>query len=182
MNMKWKQHAGIAFLSALALAAPVQASDQDVARDKRGGVVVDSRGNCVHTRWDAQSSNCFYGGSEAGTVYFNFDDVDLTAEARTKLKNLAESLKNARDIESVHVVGYADMMGEDTYNADLSSRRANAVRGYLSSLGVKNAREVMVRGLGSSNSVTDCDTGMSREAKIQCLAADRRVEVQVSYK
>jgi len=38
-----------------------------------------------------------------------------------------------------------------------------------------------IRGLGESNSVTDCKKIKARKAKIACLAKDRRVEVQFQY-
>jgi outer membrane protein OmpA-like peptidoglycan-associated protein len=167
----------------VAVALPsAHAFDKDVVRDEMGRTITDSRGNCVYTKWQSIVDGCLHGGSEAGTVYFNFNSAALTTEARQKLSSLASMLRKANDIESITVVGYADMIGSDSYNRDLSRRRANAVRSYLQSRGVKQARNVTVRGLGENNSVTRCSDVEDRNARIRCLARDRRVELQVTYR
>jgi hypothetical protein len=38
-----------------------------------------------------------------------------------------------------------------------------------------------VRGLGKANPVTNCTTKESREQQIECMGADRRVELEVNY-
>lgn len=67
-------------------------------------------------------------------VYFPFDSSQLTSSARSTLQ------ANARCIQdmgySVQVEGHCDERGTTEYNLGLGQRRANAVRDYLSSLGV----------------------------------------------
>jgi outer membrane protein OmpA-like peptidoglycan-associated protein len=63
------------------------------------------------------------------TVYFDFDKADLTPEAARDLRQLIR--KHGVSIEGLHVVGYADEMGEDAYNRRLSLRRARAVADWL---------------------------------------------------
>ena len=54
---------------------------------------------------------------------------------------------NKYDQTVVHVVGHTDSVGSDAYNQGLSERRANAVKDYLTSQGVK-ASHLTARGYG----------------------------------
>lgn len=73
-------------------------------------------------------------GNESGkallsTVYFDFDKAALTSETMRDLKQLIR--KHGISIEGLHVIGYADEVGEDTYNQRLSTRRAQTVADWL---------------------------------------------------
>ncbi len=167
--------------------------DNMVVRAESGQVVRSiAFGTCVRTKWDAGSNPC---GTEVAsntvtrttlsedekTVYFGFDSARLTPESRTKLDSVARRLKDATDVKSANIVGYADRIGTSDYNVRLSEARAKAVKNYLSKRGYLNTNVVKVRGLGESGSVTSCDDSLPRDQKIACLSADRRVEVEVQY-
>lgn len=63
------------------------------------------------------------------TVYFDFDSPKLDAEARETLDRF---LNNSGYMpEQIDIVGFADDIGGEQYNAKLSSERADAVAGYL---------------------------------------------------
>ena len=63
-------------------------------------------------------------------VFFDWDKANLTAEAKSILRKVAE---NARAIsaQQIDVTGHADRSGPDLYNMGLSERRALAVRAEL---------------------------------------------------
>lgn len=65
-------------------------------------------------------------------------------------------------------------------NQALSERRAQSVVDYLISKGIP-ADKISARGMGESNPVTGntCDNVKQRAALIDCLAPDRRVEIEV---
>lgn len=65
-------------------------------------------------------------------------------------------------------------------NQGLSERRAQSVVDYLISKGIP-ADKISARGMGESNPVTGntCDNVKQRAALIDCLAPDRRVEIEV---
>ena len=65
-----------------------------------------------------------------GSVFFDFDKTKLDAEALATIKIVAEKMK-ANPKLLVEVRGYADFMGNDKYNLDLSRRRAVAVKNEL---------------------------------------------------
>ena len=72
-------------------------------------------------------------------IYFDYDESSLTDDTRDKLSRNADLLKsNARF--SVTIEGHADERGTNEYNLALGERRANAVRDYLTSLGVAGDR------------------------------------------
>src|SRR6185295_5335383 len=72
----------------------------------------------------------------------------------------------------VDVYGYTDSTGDDTYNYNLSQRRALAVANYLSGQGV-DSRRFAVTGFGETRPIADNGTPAGR-------AQNRRVEIQLS--
>lgn len=116
-------------------------------------------------------------------VLFEFDKAELRPEGQAKLDELARSAQGAR-VEQVVIVGHADRIASQKYNQDLSERRAEAVKRYLSARGVDEQR-VQAQGRGEAQPVTgsDCakmgpERGSNRKL-VQCLQPDRRVEVEL---
>jgi len=72
-------------------------------------------------------------------IYFDYDESTLTDDTRDKLSRNADLLKSSPQF-SVTIEGHADERGTNEYNLALGERRANAVRDYLSSLGVAGDR------------------------------------------
>jgi len=72
-------------------------------------------------------------------IYFDYDESNLSDDTRDKLSRNADLLKGNAQL-SVTVEGHADARGTSEYNLALGERRANAVRDYLSSLGVAATR------------------------------------------
>ncbi|MGB3472871.1 MAG: OmpA family protein, partial [Erythrobacter sp.] len=73
------------------------------------------------------------------TVYFDFDQSDITAGAATILNQAVTSYANC-GTASVMLAGHTDTAGSKTYNMALASRRNDAVRAYLAGRGVPEAR------------------------------------------
>lgn len=185
-----------------AAGAAVAADSQKTAFDKRDGIVRNTFGNCVRTKWQADSDACAptppapepmvqappppppppVVSLDQRTVYFDFDSDKLTAESVAKLDALADIIKSSNQIIQAGVIGYADEMGDEEYNLALSQRRAEAVRKYLDSRVTIDTRVLELRGLGESNSVTSCAGVGNRAGKIACLSQDRRVEVAFKYR
>lgn len=72
-------------------------------------------------------------------VYFDYDEISLSDDTRDRLARNAELLKAQTQFQ-VTIEGHADERGTNEYNLALGDRRANAVRSYLSSLGVDGSR------------------------------------------
>lgn len=112
---------------------------------------------------------------------FAFDksgEADIKPEGRTQLAELASKIVAAgNNLQYVHVVGYTDRLGSDSYNQVLSQRRAETVDAFLREHGVP-PEKVSAEGRGEHDSVVQC-TNSKRAALIACLAPNRRVEVSV---
>jgi peptidoglycan-associated lipoprotein len=72
-------------------------------------------------------------------VYFDLDKSELRADARAPLQKDADYLKKWTSVQ-IAVEGHCDSRGSSEYNLALGTRRANAVRDYLVSLGVPSGR------------------------------------------
>lgn len=182
--MKLTTSTMLAAAGAVAVAASANAgmdAPKDVVKSSTGRVWVNSFNNCVVTKWDAVADECNggMGGSlELRTVYFDFDSAVLTPAAKAKLDVLAGNLRG-QGAKKVRIVGFADEIGTQNYNANLSQRRANAVSRYLAAKGLRVEGNYEVRGLGETASQSKCEGVNKRSEKIACLWRDRRVEVEV---
>jgi len=88
-------------------------------------------------------------GSDSGrieglnTVYFEFDQARLTAEARRTLAENAEWIKNHPGL-TIQIEGHTDSRGSIEYNLALGERRAKSVKTYLETLGVDPKRLTII--------------------------------------
>ncbi|MEX2182639.1 MAG: OmpA family protein [Gemmatimonadaceae bacterium] len=106
----------------------------------------------------------------ASGLMYDFDSDGIRAEAGVNLQNLAASLRKYPNT-SLLIVGHTDAMGADSYNQDLSVRRANAAMNYLGYYGV-NASRVSATGRGEMEPVATNDTEAGRQT-------NRRIEVAI---
>ncbi len=94
---------------------------------------------------DSTPMNFSSEGSDSGkiaglsTVYFDFDKSALSQSARDVLKANAEWMKKNANVK-IQIEGHCDNRGSIEYNLALGERRANAVRSYLTTIGVAGNR------------------------------------------
>jgi outer membrane protein OmpA-like peptidoglycan-associated protein len=101
-------------------------------------------------------------------VNFDFDKAVIRPEDYAKLDQNVDTLKKWGDVD-VEVAGHTCNIGTDSYNMDLSRRRAEAVRHYLISKGV-SADRLTVKGYGESQPAASNDT-------LEGRVMNRRVEL-----
>jgi peptidoglycan-associated lipoprotein len=82
-------------------------------------------------------------GAVLKDVYYEFDSVELVAEAREILKKNAEWLK-ANPKARVEVEGHCDDLGSAEYNLALGAKRAQAAKDFLVSQGIASDRLVTI--------------------------------------
>lgn len=104
-------------------------------------------------------------------VYFQYDEDSLSEETREKLARNAELLR-AQAQFMVTIEGHADERGTNEYNLALGERRANAVRDYLTSLGVDGGR---LRTLSYGEERPVCTT-----TDESCLSQNRRAHMIIT--
>ncbi len=106
-------------------------------------------------------------------ILFDFDQDILSEEALKQLDEVYKLLKKNKAMY-IEIDGHADVIGNDSYNLDLSKRRANQVIKVLSEKGIAIER-LTVKAFGSSQPVAE---NSSEEGRAQ----NRRVEFQILEK
>ena len=101
-------------------------------------------------------------------VFFEWDKSDITPEASSILDNAVQQYTNCGNAQ-VMLAGHADKSGSASYNVGLSQRRADAVRGYLTSRSIPEG-SISTEAFGESRPRVDTADGV-REVQ------NRRVEV-----
>jgi outer membrane protein OmpA-like peptidoglycan-associated protein len=107
---------------------------------------------------------------------FDFDSATLRA-AQPQLDAMASALTGRHDVGMLVINGYTDRLGSAAYNRALSQRRADAVKNYLVRKGLP-ADSLRAVGKGSADPVANCQGAMKRAALVECLAPDRRIEIE----
>jgi len=136
-------------------------NEHDKCPNTRPGAVVDLDGCEVEAVIELQG------------IHFDFDKATLKPEALTVLDQAAALLKKHERVV-VEVAGHTDSKGSEEYNQGLSDRRANAVKDYLNSQGVKASR-LSARGYGESRPVAsnDTDEGRAENRRVELIVLDR---------
>lgn len=115
----------------------------------------------------------------ASTELFEFNKATLTDAAKKTLDaEVVAKLHEFGQIRYINVNGHADRLGSAQYNQKLSEKRAEAVRAYLVSKGA-DASHVETFGFGKTAPVKSCPDQKQRQALIECLAPNRRVQVEI---
>ena len=137
------------------LAAEKKAQDAMDALAKSMAVKADTRGTVI---------------TLSGSVLFATNQAVILPGAQAQLNQVADALKTQAE-HHFTIEGHTDNQGTDKVNADLSQRRASAVRDYLVVRGV-SANAISVSGLGSTRPIADNKSPEGR-------AMNRRVEIVV---
>ncbi|MBT8060485.1 MAG: OmpA family protein [Gammaproteobacteria bacterium] len=133
-------------------------NERDKCPNTRPGAVVDLDGCEVEAVIELEG------------VHFDFDKATLRPDAMVVL-NEAAALLNKHQKVVVEVAGHTDSRGSEEYNQGLSERRANAVRDYLASKGIRASR-LSAKGYGELRPIASNDTDEGR-------AENRRVELVI---
>ena len=107
----------------------------------------------------------------SGKVLFGSDVETLNQPSTEIVQRIGKALLGV-GIERVRVDGHTDASGKETYNQQLSLRRAKSVATVLIGVGMKE-ENIQLRGLGSSEPVASNATAAGR-------TENRRVSIVVS--
>lgn len=105
------------------------------------------------------------------SIYFQLNKHELTDYNTRKIDSILynDIIKND---QKIMIVGYADNLGTDDHNIQLSKRRANTVKVYLTNMNVDTNMIIMCMGKGK----------VKRDAILpQGYATDRRVDIILNY-
>ncbi|MBV4474715.1 OmpA family protein [Pseudomonas botevensis] len=107
----------------------------------------------------------------SGKVLFGSDIESLNRQSTEIVEQIGKALLGV-GIERVRVDGHTDASGKESYNQQLSLRRAKSVSKVLTAVGMKQ-ENIQLQGLGSSEPVAPNDTAAGR-------TENRRVSIVVS--
>jgi outer membrane protein OmpA-like peptidoglycan-associated protein len=107
---------------------------------------------------------------DSKSVRFDFDKSDIKPEYRDTLNRIAGILLTLKGY-TINVYGYTDDVGSQTYNLQLSQRRAEAVRDFLVQAGISETI-MSTKGFGKSDPRISGDSEQAR-------ATNRRVEIGI---
>lgn len=149
------------------------------AADDEAAASVGSTGaSAAATRAKIESEEIGKGAMDEGarirsldSVYFAFDDYTISSSEMAKVQAAAAWLK-ANPTAKVKIEGHTDERGSNDYNFALGSRRANAVRQMLATLGIE-ANRMATQSFGEE---TPADPGHNEAA----WARNRRADFVVS--
>ena len=109
-------------------------------------------------------------------VLFAFARADLTLDAQEKVHGIAEVLNDRARDRRVSIEGHTDSVGNDTFNQQLSERRAQSVAIVLADSGISSTR-ITTQGFGEQYPVapnsnpdgTDNPTGRTKNRRVEVV-------------
>jgi len=115
--------------------------------------------------------------NEQASVLFAFDRHDEAAVNRdfSRVEEIADAIKKSGS-KQVRITGFADKLGNFTYNQALSAQRANTVAYLLTQNGIP-AAQINIDANGSTRIYKECEGQTKSASTVECLAPNRRVNV-----
>ncbi len=112
-------------------------------------------------------------------IYYDLDKADIRPDAAVELNKLIKILKDNPTIW-IELGSHTDSRASDSYNKDLSQRRADAAVNYIVNVGGINRNRITAKGYGETRLVNGCKNGVS--CTIQQHQANRRTEFTIVKK
>lgn len=111
------------------------------------------------------------------SVLFAFDRYNEPAINRdfSRVEEIAEAIKKSGS-QRVTITGYADKLGNFSYNQALSAQRANTVAALLAKNGVA-INSIKVDANGATGLYKECEGQTKSTSTVACLAPNRRVNI-----
>lgn len=103
-------------------------------------------------------------------LLFDFDSATLRDDARRDLREFAASMNDFEET-NILIVGHTDSVGAESYNEQLSERRAQSAGNYLDQQGIASNR-LTITGKGETEPVAPNETAEGRQL-------NRRVEIAI---
>lgn len=95
---------------------------------------------------------------ELKNIYYDYNKSNIRSDATVDLEALI-NLMNTYPKMQIELGSHTDSRGSDSYNAQLSTKRAASARQYLISKGISSNR-VSSKGYGETNHINHCSNGV----------------------
>jgi len=103
-------------------------------------------------------------------IFFDFNQFEINPRSYTELNEVIKFLNDNPKLK-VEISGHTDNVGVESYNQQLSQKRAQAIVSYFLSKGISTSR-LSQKGLGSQKPIKPNDTEENRQV-------NRRIEFKV---
>ena len=135
------------------------------------GAVVDAKGCHLETTEDV---------SMEVVIHFDFDSAEVRSNHYGDIRRIAEFMRTYPDAAAV-LEGHADARGTNTYNQQLSERRANAVLSRLVDVEGIAPDRIRATGYGETRPLADDNTEESyqRNRRVRAKADGTRVVIRM---
>lgn len=107
-------------------------------------------------------------------IFFDLDKATLRAESTAELERLIKLMNDVPTLK-IELGGHTDSRGSDSYNLQLSKKRAKAVVDYLTNKGI-SADRLKWEGYGETELVNDCSNG------VQCSEEQHQMNRRTEFK
>lgn len=148
--------------------------------DKDGDKVADVDDKCPEVAGIAANKGCPEIKEEVKQLFtkalqgIQFETgKDIIRKVSNPILDNVVNVMNENPAYLLEINGHTDNIGDKSFNTDLSQRRANAVKAYLISKGIK-AERLTAKGFGDSQPAADNKTSAGR-------AKNRRVEFKINF-
>ena len=128
---------------------------------------------CVAAR-DTETKRAAIAAARAtltATIYFDYDQSDITDESRAKLDAKVPILSQNTGVR-IRIAGHTDSRGSDEYNLALGQRRAAAAKRYLTDRGI-DAGRIEIVSFGE-------ERGTCTDESDSCWSRNRRDEFEIT--
>ena len=149
------------------LGNPVPGSISTIGFDPRGRPWIGGRSRLIEQGQITERKTL------SAMVYFGFDSTDIKPIAYPVLDSIVTTLKADPTLRAV-IEGHTDSIGTESYNQNLSQRRANSVVSYLASKGIASSR-LTATGYGETMPIASnsTDEGRQKNRRVEILIVSR---------
>jgi outer membrane protein OmpA-like peptidoglycan-associated protein len=106
-------------------------------------------------------------------IIFEFNSYELTQDAKNEIMEIFKN-KAFNSLLEIHIEGHTDNVGKENYNLELSQKRANSVKEFLTLIGM-DENIISTEGKGDQFPIDDNSTESGRKT-------NRRIEIMIIYK
>ncbi len=129
----------------------------------------------------AAPKKCDFTSTLKNDQLFDFNKAKLKPAAMAQLdRDVIGRLGTCAQVNMILITGHTDRLGSHQHNQKLSEKRAEAVKAYLVKQGV-NPDLIETMGAGKTQAVpgVSCADTLPRKKLIECLAPNRRTDIEV---
>ncbi len=99
---------------------------------------------------------------KVGIIFFDTNKDYIRPDAAVELNKIVTLMSQQSDI-NIRIESHTDSRADDSYNLDLSQRRAESTRDYLVRQGIEQSRIIEAKGFGETQLMNTCENGVTCE-------------------